>query len=246
MPGRLPTKSDFAQSIELSITPPPSGQPATNVLILLHGLGDTNAPFTKLGQQLSLPETACIAVQAPAPLPFDLGGFHWGDDLIFDQNTGVMDMDTGFKKATTVIKDGVIYDGLIGKCGYKGREIMIFGFAQGGMVALQVAAELDDNELGGVVGIGGFLSLSLPLKALEKKSKTPALVCKASKASAVSDSAISRMKDAFEFLEVKEWNKRGDGMPSNREEMMPIMQFFARRLRSTRGVPAGSVEISSV
>ncbi|ORX96224.1 phospholipase/Carboxylesterase superfamily protein [Clohesyomyces aquaticus] len=244
MPGRLPEKNDFASSISLSITPPPSSQPPTNVLILLHGLGDTHAPFTKLGQQLSLPETVSISVQAPNPLPLDLGGFHWGDDLVFDQNTGEMDVDTGFKTSTVMVLDSIIRQGLIGKCGYKAREIVLFGFAQGGMVALQAAAELGGDELEGVVSIGGVLSLTLPLKALERKSRTPVLLCKGSRSSAVSDSAISKLKDAFEFVEIKEWRKVGDGMPSNREEMLPIMQFFARRLQSTRGVPAGSIELT--
>ncbi|KAF2245990.1 alpha/beta-hydrolase, partial [Trematosphaeria pertusa] len=243
MPGRFPTIDDFASSANLSITPPPSSQQPTNVLILLHGLGDTSASFMRLGQQLSLPETACIAVQAPNPLPFDLGGYHWGDDIIFDQNSGGMDMDTGFKASTRLVLDRIIQEGLIGKCGYRAREIMIFGYAQGGMVGLQAAAELDNDELGGVISIGGMLSFSLPLKALDKKSKTPVLVCKASKGSNVTDGAVSRLKDAFQFVEVKEWKKNGDGMPSSREEMLPIMQFFARRLRSTRGVPAGSVEL---
>jgi len=178
------------------------------------------------------------------PLPFDLGGFHWGDDMVFDQNTGKMDVDTGFKTSTIIMLESVIREGLVAKCGYKSREIMIFGFGQGGMVALQTAAELDTEELGGVVSIGGALSLSLPLKALDKKNKTPVLVCRAAKDSAISDSAVTKLKDVFDFVEVKEWKKNGDSMPSNREEMLPIMQFFARRLRSTRGVPTGSVELT--
>ncbi|KAH9859334.1 hypothetical protein IAQ61_011115 [Plenodomus lingam] len=244
MPGRLPSSADFPSSAKLTITPPPTPQPPTNVLILLHGLGDTNASFTRLGQQLNLPETVCIAVQAPAPLPFDLGGFHWGDDMIFDQKTGEMDMDTGFKASMRLVLDSVIREGLMKKCGYKAREMILFGFAQGGMVGLQAAAELDGEELGGVISIGGTLPLSLSVKAQEKKSKTPVLVCKASRNSAVTDGSVSRIKGVFEYVEIKEWAKRGDGMASNREEMMPIMQFFARRLRSTRGVPAGSVELT--
>jgi predicted esterase len=222
----------------------PASQPPTNVLILLHGLGDTNASFAKLGRQLNLPETACIAVQAPNGLIMDIGGFQWGDDLVMDQSNGELDMDSGFKAATRLILERVIRDSLIGKCGYKAREIMLFGFAQGGMAGLQAAAELGGSELGGVVSIGGGLSLSLPLKALNKKSKTPVLVCRASRGSKVTDSAVSKLKDAFEHVEVKEWKRNGDGMMSNREEMMPIMQFFARRLLSRRGVPAGSVELT--
>ncbi|KAL1593859.1 hypothetical protein SLS60_010592 [Paraconiothyrium brasiliense] len=242
MPGRLPTEADFPPSVTLSITPPPISQPPTNVLVLLHGLGDTHDAFTKLGTQLNLPETACISIRAPKPLPFDLDGFHWGDDMVFDQHTGEMDMDTGFKESTQILEKA-IKTGLIAKCGYTAREIILFGFAQGGMVALQVAASLDE-ELGGVVSVGGGLSLSAPLNAVGKKNRTPVLVCKASQASKVTDGAIRRLQDTFEFTEVKEWKRNGDGMMRNREEMMPMMQFFARRLRSRRGVPEGSVELT--
>ncbi|KAF2826667.1 phospholipase/Carboxylesteras-like protein [Ophiobolus disseminans] len=244
MPGRLPKKDDFQSGVTLSITAPPSTQPPTNILILLHGLGDTNASFTKLGQQLNLPETVCIAVQAPNGMLLDIGGFNWGDDIVVDQSTGDIDMDTGFKAAMRMLLERVIREGLIDKCGYKAREIMILGFAQGGMAGLQAAAEFDNNELGGVISIGGGLSHSLPLKALSKKSKTPVLVCRASKNSKVTDGAVSKLKDAFEHIEVKDWKRSGDGMMSNREEMLPIMQFFARRLLSRRGVPAGSVELT--
>jgi predicted esterase len=155
-----------------------------------------------------------------------------------------MDMDTGFKSSIKLLLDGVIREGLISKCGYKPREIVLFGFAQGGMVALQAAAEFNDDELGGVVSIGGALSQSTPLKTLEKPSKTPILVCRATRNSKVTDSAVLKLKAAFEYVEVREWKKNGDSMMSNREEMLPIMQFLARRLLSRRGVPAGSVELT--
>jgi hypothetical protein len=36
-----------------------------NLLVLLHGLGDTHAPFANLGKQLKLPQTATLAIRAP-------------------------------------------------------------------------------------------------------------------------------------------------------------------------------------
>jgi hypothetical protein len=36
-----------------------------NLLVLLHGLGDTHLPFAKLGRSLSLPQTAVLALCAP-------------------------------------------------------------------------------------------------------------------------------------------------------------------------------------
>ncbi|THU87365.1 hypothetical protein K435DRAFT_867374 [Dendrothele bispora CBS 962.96] len=44
-----------------------------NLLILLHGLGDTHIPFSKLGKQFKLPQTAVLAIRAPeqyVSLPF--------------------------------------------------------------------------------------------------------------------------------------------------------------------------------
>jgi predicted esterase len=139
----------------------------------------------------------------------------------------------------------MIQNVLVEKCGYEYREILLFGFGQGGMLALKVAAELGgEHELGGVVSIGGSLPASTSIRDLSAKSRTPVLLCHGFRQSSVRDEHIDKIKDTFEFVEVKEWRKTGDGMPSNREEMMPIMMFWSRRLRSRRGVPEGSVELS--
>ncbi len=241
MPGTLPTPKTFPSNLNLTIIPPPASHPATNVLILLHGLGDTHASFTNLARQLSLPETACLSLQAPTPLPFDLGGFHWGDDIIFDQASGNMDFDTGFNKSIRIIKEDVIQKGLVEKCGYKPREITLFGFGQGGMAALAATSSLP-KELGGVISLGGPLPLSVSTIAAGK-AKTPVLVLGRSSNTLITPSAITRLKTVFETVDYKQWKKSDDDMPTNREEMLPIMRFFARRLTSRRGVPEGSVEI---
>ena len=239
MSGCLPTSVDFDSKLNVTITPPPASQQMVNILILLHGLGDTNASFTALGKQLALPETACISLQAPTPLPFDLGGFHWGDDIQFDSNSGDMDSDTGFGKATKTIQEDVISQALVQKCGLKPRNIFIYGFGQGGMTALATALSFSE-ELGGVISIGGPIPASSPTA---KRTQTPALVVGGSSNTLVTKPAIAKMRTAFETLEYHKWKKSGDGMPANREEMLPIMKFFARRLRSAIGVPKGSLEI---
>lgn len=53
-PPRLPVREDFPENIVLDIVPPSRGSPAVNILILLHGLGDTNKSFTLLGEPPSL------------------------------------------------------------------------------------------------------------------------------------------------------------------------------------------------
>lgn len=90
---------------------------------------------------MNLPETACISIKGPQNL-LDLGGFHWGDEIMFDSTSGGLDADAGFKQSTEILKSLIIKDVLIEKCGYKPRELMVFGFGQGGMAALNLAGGL--------------------------------------------------------------------------------------------------------
>lgn len=90
--------------------------------------------------------------------------------------------------------------------------------------------------------IGAGLPSEAPA-SLSPKSKTPTLVCAGTDSSMVTSGSEDKLRHVFEHVEIKRYRKSGDSMPSNRDEMMPIMQFFSRRLKSTKGVPAGSTEI---
>ncbi|KAI2499297.1 phospholipasecarboxylesterase [Fragilaria crotonensis] len=73
----------------LSLSSRPAGWPNTNLLILLHGAGDTHIPFDKLGQTMALPQTATLALSARGaygePLPLQLG-YTWFQEM--DYTTG--------------------------------------------------------------------------------------------------------------------------------------------------------------
>ncbi|KUJ17830.1 alpha/beta-hydrolase [Mollisia scopiformis] len=239
---RLPTKTDLPSSLTLDIIPPSTGSPI-NILILLHGLGDTQASFAQLGKNLNLPETACISIRGPNPIPpiftgSDTPAFHWGDDVLVDEAKGDIDLDAGFDTCQKIFGN-IIQDVLITKCGYPPRNVLFLGFGQGGMAALHVAS-LSSGEFGGVVSIGGRLPSS---SKSGPKSKTPVLVCGGSRSSQVTKSAIEGLKERFVDMEYVKWSKNEDSMPKSREEMLPIMKFFARRLRSRAGVPEGAVEV---
>ncbi|RAK98916.1 alpha/beta hydrolase [Aspergillus ibericus CBS 121593] len=267
-----PTLSSFPPHLTLTITPPspqthtPSSQnPSPNILLLLHSTGDTSHNLTPLARALNLPETTTITLQAPTPLPFDLGGFHWGDDITFTPD-GNLDMDAGFTRSVRVILQEVIMGVLVGKCGYRVRDVLVWGLGQGGMVGLEVARALEVGLYGvdGVDGVdgerclGGVVSIGAPVgleggkglggggRSGNGKSKTPVLIAagKEGDGTVVTAAGVKRTQEWFEFVEVVRYKRRGDGMPKNREEMTPIMAFLARRLRSYKGVPEGSVEIS--
>ncbi|KAI4092277.1 MAG: hypothetical protein LQ348_004931 [Seirophora lacunosa] len=241
---RQPRSSDFEANLQLAIIPPLADQPSVNVLIFFHGLGDTKDSFAQLAQQLKLPETVCICLQAPSPLPFDLGGFHWGDDITFDQLTETMDYDTGFEKSYRIISQEIVEKVLLGKCEYNPRNILFFGFGQGGMAAI-AATLIFKNELGGVVSIGGPLPSSLlgTNNDNESKNQTPIIVLGGASGSLITQSALTSLKRVFNAVEYVKWPREGDGMPRNREEMIPVMKFLARRLQSKSGVPQDATEV---
>ncbi|KAF8541590.1 Phospholipase/Carboxylesterase-domain-containing protein [Trichophaea hybrida] len=243
---RVPEASDFPQDLVVTIIPPQDEtKPVSNILILLHGLGDTHIPFAGLGKNFNFPETACLAIRGPSTLPFSENGFHWGDDVIFDSSTGSLDMEAQFTKTHELLKT-IIDDTLLGKCGWKRRAIFFLGFGQGGMVALDFVSRLPagvaDGEYGGVVSLGGPLPYDAPSPG--QKAKTLVMLMGAEKNSAITDGVEARVKNVFEFVEVVKWRGRNeDGMVRNAEEAMPMMRFFARRLGSRAGIPEGAVEL---
>lgn len=260
MPTKPPSLADFPSNLTLTITPPPpttsssNSNSSPNVLLLLHGLGDSAPAFTPLARALNLPETTILTIQAPTPLPFDLHGFHWGDDVAFDSSTGALDMDAGFQRSLKLLIDDVIRGVLLRKCGYQLHEVMVLGLGQGGMLGLVVARELESssscsaaagsNETGSLAGV---ISIGAPFPLSGRrggdKCRSPVLILAGRDSLVVSDEAVQRTKGVFEFVEVHRYARRGDGMPRNRNEMLPVMQFFARQLRSHQGVPEGSIEI---
>lgn len=70
------------------------------------------------------------------------------------------------------------------------------------------------------------------------------MVCAGTESAWVTSSAEDKLKNVFDSVKLHRYRRSGDTMPKNRDEMLPVMQFFARRLKSTAGVPKGSVELA--
>lgn len=163
-----------------------------------------------------------------------------------DSQRGEIDLDPGggFDSPAQTLWTDVV-DVLLSKCGYAARNVLFLGYGQGAMLPLSLAASRKPElEFGGVISIGGRLpSSSSASSGGAAKSKTPVLVCGGSRSVQVTRSAIDALKERFADVQYVKWSKPDDSMPVNREEMLPIMKFLARRLLSQAGVPEGSVEI---
>ncbi|KAJ7151425.1 hypothetical protein C8R43DRAFT_1087988 [Mycena crocata] len=195
-----------------------------NILILLHGLGDTHTPFSQLGRQLKLPQTAILAVRAPDKVPFlyeeSYAWFPSFDDLgeLIDcpNPTPALDL-----MAT-------IFHHLTGDCAWPAHRIHLFGFAQGGSVAVEFGVKMARQTLGSIVTVSGPL-LSYP--TLSNLSATPVLV--AYRTSALPSSALPAFKKGFRRVVEHKMGAQG-GMPASKPDWEPIMRFWSETLGRRR------------
>lgn len=146
MPPRIPQPEDFTAlrpAINVALTYPEVPETTTAILLLFHGLGDSETPFTTFATSVALPGVLGISVRGVSPLPPALLGlsddelaspsrhFHWGDDLTIDSATGGLDPDPGFTKAKELVFDKLIKETLVNKCGWDFTDILLFGYGQG-------------------------------------------------------------------------------------------------------------------
>lgn len=253
MPPRIPTEADFASlnsTLPHTLHFPSPPEATTAILILFHGLGDSHAGFSPFARGMNLPGVLAITVRGTSPLPLgiaDGGGSHWGDDLVLDQGTGALDADPGYGRAERLIMDKLVGEVIVGKCGWELGDILLFGFGQGGSLALGLASRLRGETprvvdvtdaaasaptarpaaFKGAVSIGGPLPTSMvPTVSSRPKAPTKVLVVQ------LVGEAVAAVKREFEDVRVVNWKRREIAMPRDREEMLPIMKFLADRLNS--------------
>lgn len=144
-----------------------------NLLIFLHGFGGRKDSFIELAEQLKLPRTAVMVLNAPSELPDELlddpPGFSWF--TLLDDNFESIEPTPKEKRRRKSLekvaeKFGELLNMLVTMCGWSADEIFLFGYGQGGTVALEMSLRSGLGcSLGGIIGVATCL---LP----ERKDKT--------------------------------------------------------------------------
>ena len=216
--------------LEIQYAGAPSGVDA-NLLVLLHGLGDTSKPFFRLGEQLqrTLPQTAILSVQAPIRVPLlDEDAWMWWDS--FD-SLGEVNMRPDPRHALRDMRNLFAYltePDATGGCGWSMQHIHAFGFAQGGTVLLESLAAMRAQTLGSATSVCGPL-LSLP-------TYTPPLpipVCFVTRslgASSATREDIRAVERGFRNVTHVHYNAPNMGMIQGKE-WGDIMRFWSPRWR---------------
>lgn len=136
-----------------------------NLLIFLHGFGGRKDSFAALAETLKLPKTAVLIFNAPNELPGELlddpPGFSWftmldHDTLDFIQpHPQEMRRVSSLGRSVELLSD--VLRTLVSSLAWAASEIFLFGYGQGGSVALDMLINPGPSAslgcLGGVVGV---------------------------------------------------------------------------------------------
>lgn len=120
----------------------PSRVPSNKLMVVLHGRGDSYEGFLWLPQALDLPDLNYLMVNAPDPY---YTGYSWYD-LPPRQGPGI------FRSRSLL--DALFAEILVQ--GISPRDIVLFGFSQGCLMALEWGGR-SDLPLAGIVGVSGYV-----------------------------------------------------------------------------------------
>ena len=219
-PSRAPVPADFPRALSMTIVNPE--QPVESCIILMHNLANNEASLEKHVNILKSkqPQSAFILLRGLQPIEPGNSGYHWADA------NGTVD--EGFIKTSRVLLEDIIRDGLMAKCGFPPRDIVVIGHGQGGMAALAAIACWNSIEFGGVVSFGGPMPgyVQLPLNI---KAKTVALIYGATYGD-ITPSALQQIKENFSFTDHHVPPGGHDTIPISDVEVYPLLKFFAHRL----------------
>ncbi|KAF8958933.1 hypothetical protein BDZ97DRAFT_1761745 [Flammula alnicola] len=218
-----------------------------NLLILLHGLGDTHLPFLKLGKSLKLPQTAILAIRAPEQVPFLYeDAYQWYTS--FDDLGETIERPNPTPALQFLSK---VVDHLTNDCTWPPNRIHFFGFAQGGSVAaefgidrwkaqLQSKKAITSSETDSTVerplhSFASIVTVSGPLLSYPTVSilcPTPILVVHRSPPAetALPTGALNSFKKAYQSVTESKMGAKAAGMPASKEEWEPIMRFWSQHL----------------
>jgi predicted esterase len=120
----------------------------SNVLILLHGLGDTSTNFKQFGLKLSLPQTEILSLEANFEIPLFENGKGWWKS--FDKDGNLLSRYNCRVGITNLID---CLTKMFDK--YPPERIFVLGFGQGSEILELYLNEHSTIALGGAISISG-------------------------------------------------------------------------------------------
>jgi predicted esterase len=211
----------------------PGVQPNSNLLILLHGAGDSHEPFDQLGQRMALPLTATIALAAKdfEALPFGLGHSWFAEmDYTTGENLASRDvrrcstLQAAAKKLATLLQHLIDANFIIPE------RIFLLGYGAGATLAMETCSTWKERPLGGAICVGGGDVLQPPPATTTAQQLTPILLLCGALDESFPPARAHRLQQVYSNLQVHTEDQKRQGMISSGTEMKAVMEFLAARL----------------
>jgi phospholipase/carboxylesterase len=173
---------------------PASGGAPKQIVLLLHGYGSNGADLISFAPywQPMLPDALFVAPNAPEELPGSWGGYQWWGLTSLTREA----MAEGIAGAAPIL-NGFI-DEQLARHGLTEREMVLVGFSQGTMMALQVGP-CRATPLAGILGYSGMLADPETL-AREVRTRPPVLLVHGSADPMVPVASMTAAKSELEKL----------------------------------------------
>ncbi|SCV73468.1 BQ2448_7394 [Microbotryum intermedium] len=223
--ARIHPAPQLSHLVTSSYAPPkgPTNQVIeSNLLILFHGLGDSHTPFFKLGQSLSLPQTAILSIRAPLRVPLlEEEAWQWWPS--FDDLGQVI---PNPNPTSTLRLLTQVLDHLLTTCNWHSSQLHFFGNSQGATCASELVLQYQPpTPFGSLISISGPL-LSFPAKP----TKNPTQVLLVSRKTQEAGLALPSWKKGFDRIESYVLPLHPSPMPTNDKEWLGIIKFWSQVL----------------
>ena len=230
--------------------PPPAADPSTNLLVLLHGAGDSPTPFARLATALALPATAGLALRAPLRVGVE-GGLWFCAGALGPTDAASLE---AHAPALLARLDGT---------GWPRGRTHVFGYGDGGVAALHavlraarageepfgscvaVSAALPDEVVRGGAGDGAGKGAAPPAPGTPPLG-TPTLITRGERDAALQPSAVEATVAALEragcAARLFTVPGKAGGMLAGPAEARAAMELWAAHLARPPPAP-GFVEV---
>jgi len=229
----------------------------TNLLILLHGAGDSHIKYHALAKKMTLPQTASMSLSANAmdnsfvTLPFGLG-CTWFAEMDYETGITLQPNDprriSSLRHATS--KLNTLIERLIEEGDWVPERIFLFGFSSGACLAMETCFNRTierKRPLGGAVCVAGgircFNTFSEEPKDSTRKQKelTPLLIIGGSDDEVFPPSAVKTAEEIYnsqvsceaekgKYIHTYIEDGKGHAMIGGPNEMKTLMKFFAEKM----------------
>lgn len=209
-----------------------------NVMVQLHGFGDKEASMAAFARKMALPDTACLCIRAPHPVPFSDGCCWYMDQALLDEGLDAL-MPANVRTWSQAISHSraMLHRVLDKLANLPNINLYVLGYGQGGTMALDAALSFH-TRITAVVMVCSpvFLdpnSFNIPSHWRQRDVSVYIL-----HASQCDDPPIRTSQRQTALLDT--WIKqkciqhlcnRGAGMFANATEMRHFLEFLAPTLR---------------